>query len=182
MPNKSLLVFLGLTLLVPAIAFAATLSLTGNVRFMGALNIQGALSKGAGTFEIDHPLDPKNKLLFHSFVESPDVKNIYDGIVVLDESGEAIVTLPAYFDALNKDVRYQFFAIDQAMPGLFIKEEVRNNQFTISGGKAGGRVSWQVTGVRHDPYIIANPAIVEVEKGEGQPLKKGECIFEPLCE
>ncbi len=181
MSNKSLLVILGLTLVVPAISLAATLTLTGNVKFVGNLDIQGALSKGSGTFVIDHPLDPKNKLLFHSFVESPDVKNLYDGIVILDKNGEAIVSLPAYFDAVNKDARYQFFAIDEAMPGLFIKNEVQNNQFTLSGGKPGGKVSWQVTGIRHDPYILAHPPIVEVEKGAGQPLKQGECLFEPLC-
>ena len=44
----------------------------------------GTLSKGSGTFKIDHPLDPANKYLSHSFVESPDMMNIYNGNVATD--------------------------------------------------------------------------------------------------
>ncbi len=167
-------------LLVPGAVFAATL--IGSVRFAGNLAITGALTKGSGTFVIDHPLDPKNKLLYHSFVESPDVKNVYNGIATLDSKGEAVIKLPDYFDALNTDVRYQFFAFDQAMPDLYIKEEEKNNQFTIGGGVAGGRISWQITGIRHDPYILEYPVIVEVQKGPNALIKKGECIYEPLCQ
>ena len=153
------------------------IQLTGNVQFKGALAIVGALSKGSGTFVIDHPLDPKNKLLYHSFVESPDVMNIYDGIAKLDNNGEAEIKLPSYFMALNKDFRYEFSALGRAMPNLYIKSEVKDNKFTIAGGKPRGKISWQVTGIRHDPYILANPIIVEVEKGGGQPVNKGEYLF-----
>ena len=57
--------------------------------FLGDVEISGNLSKGGGSFKIDHPLDPENKYLYHSFVESPDMKNIYDGTVVTDANGEA---------------------------------------------------------------------------------------------
>jgi hypothetical protein len=67
------------------------------------------------------------------------------------------------------------------MPNLYVKSAERNNEFTIAGGAPGGTISWQVTGIRHDPYILAHPIIVEVEKGPGQPVKKGECLFEELC-
>src|SRR5690349_4851424 len=43
-----------------------------NVSIIGTLSVTGAISKATGSFVIDHPLDPKNKLLYHSFVESPD--------------------------------------------------------------------------------------------------------------
>jgi hypothetical protein len=43
-------------------------------------------------------------------------------------------------------------------------------------------VSWQVTGIRHDPYILAHPIQVEVDKGPGQPVDKGDCLFKPLCQ
>ena len=56
---------------------------------------------------IDHPLDPANKYLYHSFVESPDMKNIYDGVITTDANGDATVVMPDYFEALNKDFRYQ---------------------------------------------------------------------------
>jgi hypothetical protein len=167
-------------LLLPLSALAVTFS--GNVQFKGNLAISGALSKGSGTFEIDHPLDPANKILFHSFVESPEVKNLYDGITTLDKNGEARIELPDYFDTLNTEVRYQFFPLDEAMPNLYIKESEKDNAFTIAGGKPGGKVSWQVSGVRHDPYILLHPVINEVPKGPGEPVNKGECLFEPLCE
>lgn len=169
-----------LTAFIPLAVFGAV-TLTGNIKFASTLAITGALSKGSGTFAIDHPLDPRNKILYHSFVESPEVKNIYNGVATLDANGEVTIQLPDYFDALNKDSRYQFFALNEAMPNLHIKEEERNNQFTIGGGGPGGKVSWQIMGIRHDPYILAHPIQVEVTKGPGKIVNKGECIFEPLC-
>ncbi len=92
--------------------------------FSGNVHVQGTLSKTAGSFQIDHPLDPANKYLFHSFVESPDMKNIYDGIATLDARGEAWVDLPDYFDALNKDFRYQLTAIGAPALSLYIADEI----------------------------------------------------------
>ena len=54
------------------------------VYFYGDVSITGSLSKGGGGFKIDHPLEPDKKFLSHSFVESPDMKNVYDGNVELD--------------------------------------------------------------------------------------------------
>jgi len=88
--------------IVSAISFIReSITVSGNVV------VTGTISKGSGSFVIDHPLDPENKLLYHSFVESPDVKNIYDGVITLDVNGEATVVLPSYFEALNTDFRYQ---------------------------------------------------------------------------
>src|SRR5580700_2785501 len=47
--------------------------------FDGDVDVDGKLSKAGGSFKIDHPLDPANKYLYHSFVESPDMMNIYNG-------------------------------------------------------------------------------------------------------
>jgi hypothetical protein len=152
-------------------------TVTVPVTVNSSVNVTGAVSKGGGTFVIDHPLDPFNKLLYHSFVESPDVKNLYDGIVTLDQNGEAVVTLPAYFEALNKDFRYQVKPVDRAMPNLFIKKEESGNAFMIGGGVAGGSVSWQITGIRHDPYILAHPIVPEVEKTNATVVKKGEFLY-----
>ncbi len=146
--------------------------------FAGDLNIVGALAKGAGTFVIDHPLDPENKLLYHSFVESPDVKNIYDGLATLDSKGEVTIKLPDYFEALNNNYRYQYSPYGQPAPGLYIKQEIEDNQFVIAGGPPNARISWQVTGIRKDPYILANPIIPEVDKGPEELLDVGEFIFE----
>lgn len=135
--------------------------------FTGNVQINGTLSKQAGAFIIDHPLDPANKYLSHSFVESPDMKNIYDGIVVLDENGEATVELPNWFQALNKDFRYQLTCINAYAP-VYIAQEIQENKFKIAGGKKGLKVSWQVTGVRHDKYAEKYPIVVEKDKPQDQ--------------
>ena len=135
-------------------------------KFVGDVQITGNLSKGGGSFKIDHPLDPANKYLYHSFVESPDMKNIYDGIAQLDERGEAIVTLPDWFDALNRDFRYLLTAIGAPSPNLFIAEKIVGNRFKIAGGQPGLEVSWQVTGIRQDAYANKNRIPVEQDKPE----------------
>lgn len=131
--------------------------------FWGNVDVAGTLSKSAGSFKIDHPLDPENKFLYHSFVESPDMKNIYDGTVVLDDSGGATVELPEWFEALNRDFRYQLTCVGEFAP-VFVRDEVLGNRFTIAGGFPGMRVCWQVTGTRQDPFANAHRIPVEEDK------------------
>ena len=137
---------------------------SGNGSFAGNLHVTGNLTKGSGSFKIDHPLDPANKYLEHSFVESPDMMNIYNGVVVLDSKGAASVKLPEYFQALNSDFRYQLTAIGVPGPNLYIAEEISGNRFKVAGGKPGAKVSWQVTGVRQDTYAKAHRIKVEEDK------------------
>ena len=131
--------------------------------FDGDVNVTGNLFKGGGAFRIDHPLDPENKYLSHSFVESPDMKNIYDGVAVLDEAGEAIITLPDWFEALNGDFRYQLTPMGAAFVP-YVAEEITGNQFKVAGGIPGRKVSWQVTGIRHDAFANAHRIQVEEQK------------------
>jgi hypothetical protein len=143
---------------------------------LGNCGVQGTLIKLAGSFKIDHPLDPERQWLSHSFVESPDMLNVYNGVVVLDSAGAADVELPDYFEALNRDFRYQLTPIGGAAPNLHIAAEVSGNAFSIAGGSAGLKVSWQVTGVRHDDYAVAHPIVVEQPKtGE----EHGARVFVP---
>ncbi len=130
---------------------------------LGNMNISGNLTKGGGSFKIDHPLDPANKYLSHSFVESPDMMNIYNGNVALDDNGEATIDLPNWFEALNKEFRYQLTCIGGFAP-VFVAEEISNNRFKIAGGKAGLKISWQVTGIRHDAYAEKHRIPLEQEK------------------
>lgn len=134
----------------------------------GNLSISGNLSKGGGSFKIDHPLDPANKYLYHSFVESPDMMNIYNGLVTLGARGCAWITMPDYFQALNRDFRYQLTSIGRPQPNLYIGKELSGSRFKIAGGKPGGKVSWQVTGVRQDAWANAHRIPVEVEKPTGE--------------
>ena len=180
----------------------------------GKVKITGNLEKAGGSFKIDHPLDPANKYLCHSFVESPDMKNVYDGVVVLDGKGEAEIKLPDWFGILNKDFRYQITAIGAPGPNLYIAEEIldtittstkydgshhdndgyddsgdnnSNNRshFKIAGGTSDMKVSWQVTGIRKDPWASAHRIQVEEDKTDkergyyihpdlyGQPAENG---------
>jgi hypothetical protein len=132
--------------------------------FTGDVKVTGYLFKDGGGFQIDHPLDPANMYLNHSFVESPDMKNVYDGVELLDGSGEAWVELPEWFGALNGDFRYQLTAIGAPGPSLYIAEEVAGNRFKIAGGEPGMKVSWLVTGIRQDPYAEAHRIPVEERK------------------
>jgi trimeric autotransporter adhesin len=133
--------------------------------FDGDVDVLGTLSKSSGSFKIDHPLDPANKYLYHSFVESPDMKNIYDGTVVTDGSGTAVVTMPAWFEALNTDFRYQLTTIGQPAQA-WIASEIVNGSLTIKTSKPGVKVSWQVTGTRQDAWANAHRIQVEVNKSQ----------------
>jgi hypothetical protein len=135
--------------------------------FLGDVFINGHLSKSGGGFEIDHPLDPQNKHLCHSFVESPDMLNVYSGNATTDANGDASVTLPEYFEALNQDYRYQLTVIGQFARAI-VAQEIRNNQFTIKTDQPRVKVSWQVTGIRQDPWAVANRIAVEEEKAAEQ--------------
>jgi hypothetical protein len=153
--------------------------------FEGNVVITGSLTKGSGTFKIDHPQDPQNKYLSHSFVESNDMLTIYTGNIVLDGTGVATVAMPAWFQALNREFRYQLTAIGAPAPSLYVAEEVSQNVFKIAGGQPGMKVSWQVTAIRNDPYAQQNPTPVEetktaAERGRylhpaayGQPAEMG---------
>jgi len=141
--------------------------------FSGNVNVTGSISKGSGTFKIDHPLDPANKYLYHSFVESPDMMNIYNGNATTDANGTAIVKLPAYFNALNKDFRYQLTVIGTFAQAI-VSEEIKGNAFVIKTDKPNVKVSWQVTGVRQDSYANAHRVVPEVEK---EPEFKGKYLY-----
>lgn len=153
---------------------------SGYVRVLNNIEIVGNMTAGTKSFMIDHPLDPENKYLLHSCVESPDMMNIYNGVVTTDEKGEAWVKLPDYFEALNKDYRYQLTPIGQFAQCIILKE-IENNQFLIKTDKPNVKVSWQVTGVRQDPVANKYRIITEVEK---KPEEKGyylhpECYGKP---
>lgn len=151
--------------------------------FSGDVNITGKLTKGGGSFKIDHPLDPANKYLSHSFVESPDMMDIYNGNVVTDRAGNATVTLPDWFEALNRDFRYQLTVIGQFAQAI-VAGEIQHNQFFIKTDKGLVKVSWQVTGIRQDAWANAHRIPVEEDKPEkerdyylhpelyGQPAEK----------
>lgn len=134
--------------------------------FIGDVRVVGNLSKSGGGFTIDHPLSPAEMYLNHSFVESPERKNVYDGLVQLDGDGGAIVELPTWFEALNQHFRYQLTSIGAPAPNLHVAELIRDSRFRIAGGAPGQSVCWQVTGVRADAWAKGNRLEVEPEKAD----------------
>ncbi|MBN1661277.1 MAG: hypothetical protein JXA93_22985 [Anaerolineae bacterium] len=154
--------------------YGATASASGYAGYFSSrVHVNGTLSKASGSFKIDHPLDPENRYLYHSFVESPDMMNIYNGNVTLDEKGEAWIEMPDWFEAVNGDARYQSDYRYQLTPiggwaPLYVAREIEGNRFQIAGGEPGMKVSWQVTGIRHDPYAEANRIQVVEDKPEDE--------------
>lgn len=92
--------------------------------FFGDVRVTGTLSKAGGQVKIDHPLDPAHRYLCHSFIESDEMKNVYDGIVQLDADSEAEVQLPDWCNALNQRFRYQLTPISYPAPDLHIAQQV----------------------------------------------------------
>ncbi|MCK6485204.1 MAG: hypothetical protein HUU22_05530 [Phycisphaerae bacterium] len=126
----------------------------------GDLHVQGTLTAANKLFVIAHPLDPEHKYLAHAAVESDEMKNIYDGMAVLDEEGEAVVVLPDWFEALNGEFRYHLTCVGAWAP-VYVAREIRDHRFVIAGGTPGLKVCWQVTGVRRDDYARRHPLAVE---------------------
>lgn len=123
----------------------------------------GTVFKTGGGFMIDHPSDAANKYLCHSFVESPDMLNVYSGSITTDGTGEGVVTLPAYFGDLNTDVTYQLTVIGRFAQAI-VADEVRDNTFTVKTDQPNTRVCWQVTGIRKDRWAEKNRIVVESDK------------------
>ena len=156
----------------------ARLHVAGNGAFTGSL------SKGGGSFKIDHPLDPENKYLYHSFVESPDMMNVYNGTATTDGAGFATITMPDYFEALNRDFRYQLTVIDSGENDLLLARVYRKmeaNAFIIKTNVPRVEVSWQVTGIRHDAWAQKNriPNAIEKPAGEKGTLLHPEAFGQP---
>ena len=141
--------------------------------FIGNVHVVGTLSKAGGAFMIDHPQNPEGAFLTHSFVESPDMKNIYDGTVVTDDKGYATVMLPDYFDSLNESFRYQLTVLDSGTDSsewvmARVARKIENNQFVIRTSAPKTEVSWMVTGIRKDKWAQANRIVPERLKGEDE--------------
>ena len=131
--------------------------------FYGDVKINGNLTASTKSFKIDHPLDPSNKYLNHSSVESPDMKNVYDGVVVLDDKGEAVVVLAPGLRPLTR-----IFAINLPPSVLLDQTCISQRKLRTSvlklPGSSGMKVCWQVTGIRHDALAQANPLVIEQDK------------------
>src|SRR5262249_2845278 len=85
--------------------------LDGAVEVTKDLHVNGTLYASAKNFRIDDPLDPAHKYLQHASVESNQLTNVYSGNATTNGKGYATVKLPSWFQALNKDFRYQLTSL-----------------------------------------------------------------------
>jgi hypothetical protein len=67
---------------------------------------------------------------------------ISTGIDITGANGEAVVTLPDYFEALNRDFRYLLTVIGQFAQAI-VESEIADSRFTIKTDQPKVKVSWQ---------------------------------------
>ncbi|MBN1424526.1 hypothetical protein JXA88_08220 [Candidatus Fermentibacteria bacterium] len=146
--------------------------------FDGDVNVTGVLAKGSGSFVIDHPLDPENKLLRHNFVESPENLLIYRGTTILNSSGEAVVDLPSYFTALTKEDGASIHLTPVGRPFPVGAEwNSGSANFTVYGDPERS-VFWEVLADRDDPVIHQLGRPVEEDKGPaGKLCPRGKLLY-----
>ena len=136
-------------------------TIKGNVEITKDLVVQGIIA-GTKDFRIDHPLDPENRYLHHSCIEGPERINLYNGTVVTDEDGFYTIQMPEYFMALNKDFEYNLTILGRTFAQAVVWDEMdEHGTFRIRTNEPNVKVSWQVTGIRHDKIAKENPFVVE---------------------
>jgi len=125
------------------------------------VTIAGALSKGSGSFKIDHPLKPDTHHLVHSFIEGPQADNLYRGTITLQD-GRAVIDLdewfgmtPGTFLALNRDIQAFVSNVDDWDA---VRAKMMGSQLVIECQNAESKasVSWLVVGERQDKEIYAS--------------------------
>ncbi|BCW96836.1 MAG: hypothetical protein KatS3mg018_2318 [Fimbriimonadales bacterium] len=142
---------------------------------------------GTKSFQIDHPLRPETHYLNHFCAEGPEPYNLYRGNITTDAQGYAVIQLPDYFEAINRDPTYHLTVIDASDDFVQAKvvREIQNNQFVIRTSKPFVKVSWRVEAVRNDPWVQRYGFQSEQEKSKeaqgkylnpelyGQPKERG---------
>jgi hypothetical protein len=175
-----------------AYAFIATNSSGGGlfeVRNDGAVNVPGSLSKGSGSFRIDHPLQSKKDThhLVHSFIEGPQADNIYRGKIELTNGyaevniDEASGMTEETFLVLNGNI--QCFTSNES-GWTAIRGKVEGNILKIEAqdSKCLDTISWLVIGERIDQHMIDTDWTDENGKVIVEPLKEKKKESEILNE
>jgi hypothetical protein len=144
----------------------------------GAVSITGSLSKGSGSFRIEHPLPEKSETheLVHSFIEGPQADLIYRGKVNL-VAGTATVNIDTAsdmtqgtFEVLCRDVQCfttnesDWTAVRGSVTGNILTIEAQDNTSTAS-------ISWMVIGERKDKHMYDTAWTDDDGKVIVEPLK-----------
>jgi hypothetical protein len=140
--------------------------------FKGNVLITGTCTgcTGPSALHIDDPLDPAHKYLQHSSVASSQQLDVYSGNVTTNGKGFATVTMPRWFQALNRSFRYQLTSLS-GLQQVAVAKEMHDDRFIVQSQRPHSKVSWQVTAVRHDRYANANRTRVIVPKSKADQGK-----------
>jgi hypothetical protein len=139
--------------------------------------VYGSLSKGSGSFRIDHPLPELEEThqLVHSFIEGPQADLIYRGVVEL-VAGKATINIDSAagmtegtFEALCREV--QCFTTNES-DWIAVRGKVSGNILTIEAQDktATSSISWMIIGERKDKHMYDT----------GWTDENGKVIVEPL--
>jgi hypothetical protein len=144
---------------------AGSIVTTGNVTVGGNLVVTGSLSKGSGTFDIEHPT-VEGKRLTHSFIEGPRCDLIYRGKVTLSagtgqvdldlestSAAECAMT-PGTFTALCHNAQY---TLQNNTSFSRVRGQIEGSILTIwcEDKKSIDEIYWTVIAERKDPHIKA---------------------------
>jgi hypothetical protein len=144
--------------------------------FTGNVHVTGTLSKGAGSFVIDHVLDPENKILRHNLVESPEHLCAYRGKTWLGDHGRATVELPDYFPALTdeQNATVHLTPVGEEPSAVSYRWNDEHSALTVFGA-AHAEVDYLVLAARDDPVIhqLARP----VEEEKGGEFERGRLLY-----
>jgi hypothetical protein len=125
----------------------------------GALSISGTLSKGGGSFDIEHPNPVKKEQgyrLRHCFVESPTRgDNIYTFNVTTTSSNETFaIDLPDYFHYLNENPRCSISCEEFSVLSMCCAR-VTDDLLQVQGlAQHPGRYMVTVYGTRKDQMMV----------------------------
>jgi hypothetical protein len=163
----------------------------------GNVTIAGSLSKGSGSFRIEHPLPSLSEThqLVHSFIEGPQADLIYRGKLTLVNGkaqaniDEVSTMTEGTFEALCRDI--QCFTTNESGWDL-IKGKVIGNIIYIESQneKSTDEISWMVIGERKDKHMMDTEwtdengkVIVEPLKPiEQEPMEDLTEVVEPIAE
>jgi len=160
-----------------SLATNSVLATCATLDYAGNFSVVGALSKGSGSFKIDHPIPSMTDThhLVHSFVEAPQADLYYRGKVALVD-GKASVNIDqasgmteGTFVLLCRDV--QCFTSNETDWDA-VRGFVSGNTLTIEcqNQSSTAMVSWLVIGERQDKHMM------DTEWTD----KNGKVIVEPL--
>lgn len=133
----------------------------GNVKITGNLSVDGTVSN---PLTVDDPRAPTTQSLSHAPVQTDELTVTYSGNVTTDGEGRATVRLPDYATTLGSDWRYQLTPIGKFGQVIVEREVDGDGTFTVRSEKGDTKVSWSVTGVRHDPQAERDGLDVEQPK------------------